>query len=208
MGYTEKEWERRLAERSDLSSHVVHLTRHGANNQDALSVLLKILSDRTIEGSDTASGFICGSRKAVCFQDVPLAGVCQNVFYEQKYREANKGCKTRYLAIGLAFPKAYVYAKGGRPVVYDKTTAAKCYLPEDQHWRIVNFDLDDMANIVDWTHEREWRVPDEFRFEVEQATVLLTNESSYRSFMEKDSASGAPLAPMLNGLVVMSRLLF
>lgn len=207
MGYTEKQWRWRLAERSDLSSHVVHLTRD-AGAQNALSVLLKILNDCVIQGSDTTSGFICGTRKAVCFQDAPLAGVCQNVFYEQKYREANKGCKTRYLAVGLAFPKTYVYAKGGRPVVYDKTAVAKRYLPEDQHWRIVNYDLDDLANIIDWTHEREWRVPDEFPFELEQATVLLTNEWVYRHFVKQDAASGAPLAPKLNGLVVMSRLLF
>jgi hypothetical protein len=207
MGYTEHEWRRRLAERSDLSSHVVHLTRD-AGTHNGLRVLLKILNDGVLEGSDTASGFICGSRKAVCFQDAPLTGVCQNVFYEQKYREANKGCKIRYVAVGLAFPKTYVYAKGGRPVVYDKTTDAKRYLPKDQYWRIVNFDLDDLSNIIDWTHEREWRVPDEFKFEVEQATVLLTHESAYRRFLELDTASGAPVVPKLNGLVVMSRLLF
>lgn len=207
MGYTEKQWRLRLAERSDLSSHVVHLTRD-AGSQNVLSVLLKILNDCVIQGSDTTSGFICGSRKAVCFQDAPLAGVCQNVFYEQKYREENKGSKTRYLAVGLAFPKTYVYAKGGRPVVYEKTSLAKQYLPNDQHWRIVNFDLDDLENIIDWTHEREWRVPDDFQFEVEQATVLLTNESTYRCFVKLDTASGTPLVSKLNGLVVMSRLLF
>ncbi|MCP9850206.1 hypothetical protein [Cyanobium sp. Morenito 9A2] len=179
-----------------------------AGSQNALNVLLKILNDRVIQGSDSTSGFICGSRKAVCFQDAPLTGVCQNVFYEQKYREANKGSKTRYLAVGLAFPKTYVYAKGGRPVVYDKTNIAKQYLPKDQHWRIVNFDLDDLKNIIDWTHEREWRVPEEFQFELDQATVLLTNESAYHHFVKLDTASGAALMPKLNGLVVMSRLLF
>ena len=104
MGYTEKQWRRRLAERSDLSSHVVHLTRNAGTQKNGLSVLLKILNDGVLQGSDTELGFICGSRKAVCFQDDPLTGVCQNVFYEQKYREANKDCKTRYLAVGLAFP--------------------------------------------------------------------------------------------------------
>ena len=65
-----------------------------------------------------------------------------------------------------------------------------------------------MENIIDWTHEREWRVPDEFQFEVEQATVLLTHESAYRRFLKQDAASGEPLVSKLNGLVVMSRLLF
>lgn len=54
-----------------------------------------------------------------------------------------------------------MYKKGGRPVIYDQTIEAKKYLPESQHWRIVNFDLSNDDRLVDWTHEREWRVPDE-----------------------------------------------
>ena len=50
----------------------------------------------------------------------------------------------------------------GRPVIYDKTISAKKYLPENEWWRIVNLDLSDEDRFIDWTHEREWRVPNDF----------------------------------------------
>ncbi len=168
MGYDRKQWLKRIAERSDMSSQVVHLTREGEienTRHDVFDILLKILMEQRITGSSTKSGFICGKRSAVCFQDVPLQSLCQNVYYEQKYRELNQQAKLRYRAIGLAFSKAYVYQHGGRPVIYDKTSEAKRYLPEADWWRIVNFDLGSDQNVIDWTHEREWRITDGFEFD-------------------------------------------
>jgi hypothetical protein len=59
MAYNKKAWQRRLAERSDLSTQVVHLTRD-ADNQKLVDVLFSILSDGKLKGSSTQSGFICG----------------------------------------------------------------------------------------------------------------------------------------------------
>ncbi|WP_230370748.1 hypothetical protein [Paludibacterium denitrificans] len=152
MSYTKKAWKRRLAERSDLSSQVVHLTRN-TKDKTVVEVLYKIVSDAKLIGSSTQSGFICGPMPAVCFQDAPLTAICQNVFFEQKYNEGKQDPKRRYLAVGLAFPKDYAYAKGARPVIYDKTSEAKRFLPADQQWRIVNFDLSNEDSFIDWTHE-------------------------------------------------------
>ena len=90
--------------------------------------------------------------------------------------------KVRYRACGLVFPKAYVYDRGGRPVVYDKTSVAKKYLPPTEHWRIVNLNLSNPEAIVDWTHEREWRVPDKLEFEHEDVAVIMPNSGATKKF--------------------------
>lgn len=213
MGYNKKQWTRRIAERTDMSSYVVHLTRaeeNGTGEKTAMGVLLKILAEQKLIGSSTQSGFIVGDRTAVCFQDAPLSSICQNTFYEQKYKEKNKSAKTRYNPIGLMFPKTYVYAKGGRPVIYDKTSEAKNYLPQHQWWRIVNFDLSNEDNIIDWTHEREWRVPGDFNFDLSQVTVLLVKESSYKQFLHecRKLQSDIDILESISGVVVLSTVLF
>lgn len=38
---------------------------------------------------------------------------------------------------------------------------------------VFNNNLEDRQNIIDWTHEREWRVKGDFEFELPQVYVLL-----------------------------------
>jgi hypothetical protein len=207
MPYDKKTWKRRYAERSDLSTSIVHLTRETKEGSPA-DVLYKIISSREIIGSSTSSGFIVGGTPAVCFQDAPLVSVCQNVFYEQKHNENNSGAKVRYRAIGMAFPKDYAYRKGARPVIYDKTSEAKDYLPEDSWWRIVNFDLSRDESIIDWTHEREWRSPGNFNFDLEETTLLFVTSSSYKAFTELCEENKTDYLSSVKGIVVMDNLLY
>lgn len=205
MGYNKDIWKRRLAERSDLTSQLTHLTRAEAD-QDLTDKLMSILSQRRIYGSDSA--FIHGITTAVCFQDAPLSGICQNVYFEQKYREGNPEAKHRYCACGLMFEKLYVFSKGGRPVIYDRTEDAKDFLPEAQWWRIVNLDFSDPDKMVDWTHEREWRVPDGFTFQLEKATVLLPDSKTFRQFTKRCADELPDVLSRLRGIVVMSNILY
>lgn len=207
MSYTKKKWINRLAERSDLSSKLVHLTRE-TDDQKTNQVLLSILGDRKIIGSTTEKGFICGNTPAVCFQDAPLSGICQNVYFEQKMRAGSSTSKVRYRATGLAFNKGYAFKRGARPVVYDKTAAAKEYLPKDQHWRIVNFDLDNEDRYIDWTHEREWRKPGSFEFDIENVTLLFVRDSSYKNFINLCKKSNLNYLEKVEGVVVMSNILY
>lgn len=188
MPYTLDHWKARVATRSDLTVYVAHFTRPGkidGKQASALDILLKMLREQLIQGSDSASGFICGNRKAVCFQDAPLNALAQNIYIEQEYRKTVTSAKLRYSGIGLLFPKPYVFAKGGRPVIYDDTTTAKAFLPEDQWWRIVRFDLSDSDCVYDWTHEREWRVPDSFSFSRTEPLIVVPNHNIYRRLIEK-----------------------
>lgn len=183
MSYTFKDWRNRYSERTDLTTGLVHLTR-SPDNESVAKLMFKILSEQTLVGSTTEKGFIVGKNSAVCFQDAPLSSVCQNTWFEQKLRENGTTSKTRYHPCGFMFSKQIVYQNGGRPVIYDKTEDAKKYLPEEQWWRIVNFDLSNMDSIVDWTHEREWRVKGDFKFEVNQVSLLFTKSSTYKKFIE------------------------
>ncbi|MDA3798762.1 MAG: hypothetical protein PF692_06755 [Kiritimatiellae bacterium] len=210
MGYNKNNWKMRLSERSDLSSQVVHLTRENDSSEKTsiTNILYEIVSSGVIKGSNTESGFICGDTPAVCFQDAPLHAICQNVYFEEKFQNTNPNIKTRYRAVGLAFPKDYVYRSGGRPVIYEKTNDAKLLLPVSEWWRIVNFDLDDSDNFIDWTHEREWRVPNDFEFEIEKATLLFVTESIYKTFISQCEANNTDYFKRAKGVVVMDNLLY
>lgn len=186
MPYQKTHWEQKIARRSDLSSQLVHLTRSTVIDGNAIGpvdVLTRILLECRISASTTDTGFIVGEVPATCFQDAPVYAIAQNIYAEQQYREAVPDAKVRYVGVGLMFNKVYVYQQGGRPVLYEDTERAKALLPEDEWWRIVRFNLTDENNMVDWTHEREWRVPGGFDFELDEVTVLLPSKFGFDRFV-------------------------
>jgi hypothetical protein len=188
MAIRNETWCKRMAERSDLSASVVHLTRGGgenANQPPAYKILLQILRDRKINGSTNSSGFIIGNTPAVCFQDTPLYYACQNIHAEQVYRKAHPHTRLRYVGVGLMFNKMTVFRRGGRPVIYEEKQKAKDFLPREEWWRIVNYDLNTDDALIDWTHEREWRVPGDFEFSLEEATVVVPNKDIYSRFIKQ-----------------------
>lgn len=186
MALTYSDWTKRISKRSDISGMVTHLTKPKRNNlsnldeweinQLAIDNLISILKEQKIKGSVTSNGFIIGDKPAVCLQDAPLYGIIQNVEYEKQFRKEKGFSKLRYCGIGLTFGKPYIYTKGGRPVIYDESHIAKRYLPKDEHGRIVRYNInfmDESQTHVDWTHEREWRVPNLIDFELNLCHVVL-----------------------------------
>ena len=168
----------------------------------------KILTDKKLIGSTTSSGFIIGKNSATCFQDAPLPSVCQNTWFEKKLRDKDKDLKVRYYPCGFMFDKSYAYCKGARPVIYDKTSEAKKYIDKDNWWRIVNFDLSNHEKIIDWTHEREWRVKGDFKFEISKVTLLFASSKSYKEFIELCDATGNDVYKKVAGIVNMQTLIF
>lgn len=182
-----EEWSKRISQRSDFTAGLVHLTKSREINgirYTALETLMKILKEQRLEGSTTESGFICGDIPAVCFQDIPLHSISENIFYEQELKVEKNAANYRYTGFGLRFAKDYIFRKGGRPVIYDITSEAKDYLNSKNHWRIVNLNLLDRENFIDWSHEREWRVPGNLEFELSEVEVLIHNSSSYKKFIQ------------------------
>lgn len=190
MRYNYTKWVERHRYRSDLSARLTHLTASlliEDQSFTAIDVLIKILQEETILGSTTETGFIVGQTPAVCFQATPLAGLAENIRHEEK--EWQKEGNYRYEGVGLSFDTQYAYSKGCRPVIYEKTNIAKAMLPASEHWRIVSLDLDDKEDIVDWSHEREWRCPGDFKFERERAVVIVWGSTEYREFISKTNHS-------------------
>ena len=202
MKYTYEVWRNRHRHRSDISTYITHLTRT-AKQKDAFKILYDILSSQKLIGSTTDKGFIIGNNRAVCFQDIPLYGVSQNTLHEQLNKK-ELGAKTRYNPVGLSFKKQYVFNKGGRPVFYEQKAIAKQILPEEEWWRIVSFDISDNNDIIDWTHEREWRVKGDFSFELDQAIILLPKSEDYQIFIQQ---YGTSISEKVGGIVVLDTIL-
>lgn len=206
MGYNHDKWQKRFTNRSDITLTLTHLTREqkaeDGNTHSSVDVLIKILKEKKIMGS-SGKGFICGEHTAVCFQDAPLYGTAQNIMHEKDYRE-ELGGKVRYSSNGLIFLKKYVYKKGGRPVIYEKLDVAKSIINREEWWRIVSYNLDDNQNIIDWTHEREWRVKGDFRFELPQAYVLLGTSGAYKEFVKK---AGDEILESIAGITAIAPLI-
>lgn len=199
-----QDWQDRRMARSDLSQYLTHLTRDNNDlGMESYEVLFKILKEKKLIGSTTSSGFICGSIAAVCFQDAPLQSVGHNVWHEQNLRKLEKQEITRYQACGLMFQKNYIYKKGGRPVIYDNTDTAKKYLPENEWWRIVKLELGD-ENIVDWTHEREWRIPNDLEFDLKKVAIILANQTHHKKFIKLCLKEDPTILTSIGGIVNLS----
>lgn len=210
MKYTRKDWSNRYAERSDLTTFLTHLTKNGSVDgrpAQVYDVLFAILKQKCIIGSTTQKGFIVGNTPAVCFQDSPLASLVQNIYFEQKFRAVKKDAKIRYLPFGLMFEKDYAFKKGARPVFYEQTEDSKSILPSTEWWRIVNMDLENSESIVDWTHEREWRCPNDFLFEYEDVRVVLSNANGYQRFIELCEKDGSKIHHKIAGIIVLDSVL-
>lgn len=181
--------------------YVTHFTKE-SNDLTVFQVLKKILTEKKIVGSNQ-NGYVIGNSRAVCFEDVPLYGVCQNSFHEQ-INKAELGGTLRYRPIALTFEKEYIFNKGGRPVLYEQKDIAKRILPQDEWWRIINYDLSNQGSIIDWTHEREWRIKSDFEFDISEAIIIMPQDSNYVQLREK---FGNDILNQIKGITVLDPIL-
>ena len=203
----QKEWIEHISRRSDVNCRVAHLTRRN-DGKDAFEVLCKILDEKMLIGSGR-EGFIRGNNRAVCFQDVPLYSLAENVKYEyeclMKAKSENKNTKNRYEGFGLRFNKGQIFQKGARPVIYG-TKDELNILPDSEQWRCVQIDLNAANKIIDWTHEREWRIKGDFHFEYSEIEVIVPDAEHYRKFVDYCFNSGQNILGEINGVVVLDSL--
>lgn len=198
----QEKWIERISRRCDFTSRITHLTKR-TDNQNAFETLCNILDSKTILGSD-ADGYIRNGNKAVCFQDIPLYSLTENIIYEEELRLSytqGEETKFRYEAFGLRFNKGQLFKKGGRPVIYGTDDELK-KLPESEQWRCVKHDLANSENIVDWTHEREWRYNGDLHFEYNEIEVIVGHEKYYKELINRYSNSS--LLSEINGIIVLN----
>jgi hypothetical protein len=143
--------------RSDLSTDLVHWTK-GESLEEAFITFSRIISERTIRGG---TGFIRGSYRCVCFTEAP-----QNHFHE---------VAGRYKPFGIKLPKSLAFSLGGRPVVYQSYEEFE-NLTEASRWRHVTYNPSSNP-AVDFSWEREWRIPtDSIELNAEHVVLLVPSE--------------------------------
>src|SRR5271166_5892371 len=93
--------------RPDIADTLIHFTR-GESPDAAFSTLRKILAERRL---CSGNRMVRGGYQCVCFTEAPLPAVANGF--------AARLPENRYAPFGLMFEKGWIFAQGGRPVIYD-----------------------------------------------------------------------------------------
>lgn len=132
---------------------------HFTSGNNACDALISILRDRTIRAGELP----WTGRPAVCFTECPWASLI--------------GHAQRYSPYGLGFGKQHVFAAGGGPAYYvradhfqEQRWADNVYPFVTPFWpgyRPERLRTNEYlrGQTVDYSHEREWRVPHDFTFD-------------------------------------------
>ena len=179
----------RIYDTPDVGDYVIHFTgRNGsrinvASRIEALAAqerLLHILVDGVIRGFETFGA------------DGPV--VCLTESTKEALRKLI--AEGRYEPCGIGFSKQLVFDGGGGPALYvrgDEWQAAADALAHPLRSRIVRFwpgaraDGDEtlshhLRTPSEWLHEREWRVPGDFRFRWTDVKFLVVPHVRWQEF--------------------------
>lgn len=150
-------------ERPDITDDLVHFIR-SKTVLDALAVLQTILGEGLLRGGDRA---IRGGHRCVCFSEAPIEYLGDAV--------TRSDATPRYQPFGIIVEKRWLFAEGGRPVIY-QPDGDYVRLPEDLRWRHVRYEpLREPP--VDFTWEREWRIQiDELPIDPHCARVVVPRQ--------------------------------
>lgn len=171
--------------RPDFSNYLVHFTTEGSPkggiennpvgdicNISAYDRLISILNERIIR----ASSMPWTGAHAVCFTECPWTSLLAHTEVYSPY--------------GIGFAKKMVFAKHGGPAIYMRTdlfnkqkrkgafdesvwSFITPFSPYYRPWpmKMTKYDIGD----CDYTHEREWRTPQDFQFEYKQIAFIILN---------------------------------
>jgi hypothetical protein len=154
--------------RDDLSTRLVHLTR--GDTLTAAMAFFQIVRERRLRGGDTD---IRGGFRCVCFSEAPISKLAHLL--------ADPSVQgMRYKPFGVMVDKVWLFAQGGRPVIY-QPEAEYPLLHESQRWRHVRYEPPDPDK--DHTWEREWRVKaDDLPLDPATATLVVPTRAWERWF--------------------------
>jgi hypothetical protein len=170
--------------RDDLSDRLVHLTR-GEPTLVAAGTFLSIVEQRVLRGGD---GFIKGGYRCVCFSEAPISKIAHLL-------AASQEGEIRYKPFGVMVDKAWLFARGGRPVIYQPDVEFGL-LHESQRYRHVRYDPPG----VDFTWEREWRVcADELPLDPAAVTLVVPTRAWERWFQRQHEAARGRFAFLTGG---------
>jgi hypothetical protein len=137
----------------------------------AFEVLKEILASGTLRGSGN-EGFVKGNRPAVCFSEIPLSAM-------HEFAQPPEVVDTaRYRNYGTVIHKSALFKAGGRPVIYLPDGEGQ-WIPAEEKWRHVRYEPPN----VDFTHEREWRVPGHLDLKQFSIYLIVWSASEARAIM-------------------------
>jgi len=137
-----------MSNRKDISDKLIHFTKE-ENEEETYRLLCRIVKEKRILGT---SEKIKGGYKCVCFTEAPLLSLQDGLVNPDAY--------SRYSPFGIIFDKRWIFAQGGRPVIY-QTNEEFALLPEELRWRHVRYEPNGNPSI-DFSWEREWRIRCDF----------------------------------------------
>jgi hypothetical protein len=171
-------------QRRDLGDLLFHFTRTPREqvvmdggrimmSAHAGAVLEKIAREGRLIGSN---GYIRGGYRCVCFSETPISEIPTVLRLAQ--HAAEEGLRPRYEPYGVAIPKEWLFAQGGRPVIYQPDDEFDL-LPEEMKYRHVRYE----PGRVDFTWEREWRIrTDELKIDPEHTLFVLPTADAVFEF--------------------------
>ncbi len=159
--------------RPDITDSLVHFIR-GADFASALGVLRTILGEQVLRGSGRLAR---GQYPVVCFSEAPIEYLGYAIAQQAH-------SKPPYQPVGIVVSKTWLFARGGRPVIYQSDTEFE-ELNADVRWRHVRYDPIGSPPI-DFTWEREWRIcTPELHFSADDVTVVLPDAAVLRWLHER-----------------------
>jgi hypothetical protein len=128
------------------------------------AVLEKILYEGQLLGTSRWTyGYNC-----VCFTEAPIQEF--NSIFSLIEIAASENERPRYEPYGIAVNKNWLFAHGGRPVIYDHPSAFEA-LSDDHKYRFVPYDP---GAGIDFTYEREWRIKtDSLKLDPQKTLVIV-----------------------------------
>lgn len=151
--------------RPDVASNLLHFLG-GDSRSDAFALLHSVIAGQALSGSDI--GVRDGTR-CVCFTEAPIRQL-RNVFHWSAERDAH------VQPYGVLLGKDYLFALGGRPVIY-QPDAEYDELPPSLRYRHVRYDPVSVPPI-DFSWEREWRLrADVLQLEPERCCIVVASEA-------------------------------
>jgi hypothetical protein len=130
--------------RKDMSDHLIHFTK-GTSWSEAFENLCSIVAEGHLRGNST---LIKGKYSCVCFSEAPPIALPNGLVNPNYY--------SKYSPFGVMVSKQWLYAQGGRPVIYQSDNEY-FDLPEAIRWRHVRYEPT-TSPPIDFTWEREWRI--------------------------------------------------
>ena len=164
----------------DYSPLLVHFTRDGSRKmvrQDDLSPQDPLHQHISSPAIDRLISIL--KSKTVFASPMPLMGDASAVCFTECVWDALVAHGDRYSSYGIVFSKRAIFQAGGGPALHirgDILQSEISSLPIALKAFVVPFDPDGVVQqgvIQDWIHEREWRLPESFKFEYSDVRYVL-----------------------------------